>query len=186
MAKLKVLRLLVPAVLLVGSGVGASTAAASAANPPQAAQVEISANCDNPSFPLCAQPPDGIGLGGVWTWAALDTDGGAATAANPSPMDATVAFCGHQTVGEPNGAFGHPDLFGVWYRIDSLDQMPAAGIPFFDVGALLASGYTGGYYVLDFFPGSGQDDFIEVVPASAGHYAMKPAPGVSIETQVAQ
>ncbi len=52
------------------------------------AQVEISGNCNNPSFGLCQE----VGLGGVWAWAELDTAGGSATGGS---MDYTIAFCGH-------------------------------------------------------------------------------------------
>jgi hypothetical protein len=140
------------------------------------AQVEISANCDNPSFGLCQE----VGLGGVWVWSELDSDTGSGTVADPSPMDSTVTFCSHQTPGVPNGAFGHPDRDGVWYRISSLAEMPPGASPFFDTSVSYSS-----YYVMDFFPGTGQDDFIAVVPAPVGHYSLKPAHAVSIETQVA-
>jgi hypothetical protein len=40
-------------------------------------------------------------------------------------------------------------------------------------------------YVLDFFPGSGANDFIAVVPAVQGHYSFHPAAGVSIQDQIA-
>lgn len=144
------------------------------------AQVEISANCDNPSFDLCAPQPDGVGLGGVWEWAELDT-------AKPGDTSGTIDFtfsgCGH-TVGGGGpgsaGAHGTPGE-GVWYTITDLGQAPDGAFPFFDT----AKSYDA-YYVLDFFPGAPPDDeFIAVVPASVGHYALHPAPGVSIETQVA-
>lgn len=138
------------------------------------AQVEISGNCDNPSFPLCAPEPDGVGLGGVWVWSELDADGS---------MDATVAFCGH-TVGGGGpgsaGAGGGPVRTGQWSTISSLADAPPGAAPFFD-----PSKYHGTLYVLDFFPGSGADDFIAVVPTTRGHYSMHPAPAVSIQTQIA-
>jgi hypothetical protein len=111
-----------------------------------------------------------VGLGGVWVWAELAAGGS---------MDATVAFCGHGASGA-NGAFGHPDPLGEWTTIDSLADAPAGAFPFFDTSQTYDS-----YYVLDFFPGTGSDDFIAVVPASLGHFSVKPAPAVTIETQVA-
>ena len=56
----------------------------------------------------------------------------------------------------------------------------AGGAPFFDTSQTYSA-----YYVLDFFPGSGSNDFIAIVPAAYGHYGMNPVPGVAIQTQVA-
>lgn len=164
------------AAVVLMSGVvagGATRAFAYGAADQPVAQVEISGNCDNPNFPFCAPPPDGVGLGGVWVWAELDTGGG---------FDATVTFCGHQTAGQPNGAFGNPDTDPNrwWTWVPSLADAPRA-FPFFDT-----SSYSGPVYVIDFFPsGNPDNDFVAAVPAAQGHYPLKPAPGVSIETQVA-
>jgi hypothetical protein len=140
------------------------------------AQVEISGNCNNPSFGLCQE----VGLGGVWAWAELDTAGGSATGGS---MDYTIAFCGHAGPGggpHSAGGGGHPGE-GVWWKTTSLAAAFAAGgAPFFDT-----SNSYDAYYVLDFFPGSGADDFIAIVPAVYGHYGMNPVPGVAIQTQVA-
>ena len=176
------LRALAVDVIVAGTVVvgGATGAFAYGAADQPVAQVEISGNCNNPDFPLCAPEPDGVGTGGVWTWAELDAAGGDGTSGT---MDATVTFCGH-TVGSGGpgtaGAFGHPDPFGVWWTIDSLGEAPAGAFPFFDTSQTYDQ-----YYVLDFFPGSGDEDFIAVVPVDVGHYGMHPVPGVSIETQVA-
>jgi hypothetical protein len=144
------------------------------------AQVEISGNCDNPSFPLCAPPPDGVGLGGVWVWSELDTSGGVVTSGT---MDATVTFCGHVIGGGgpgSAGAGGGPVRGGTWSTISSLADAPPGAFPFYD-----PSKYTGSLRVLDFFPGTGSDDFIAVVPAQVGHYSLQPVHGVTIQTQVA-
>lgn len=53
-------------------------------------QVEVSANCNNPSFPRCANV---VGTGGVWVWIEVDADGTA---------DVAGAGCGH-IVGRPGG-----------------------------------------------------------------------------------
>jgi hypothetical protein len=98
-------------------------------------------------------------------------------------MDYTLTFCGHSGPGggpHSAGAFGHPGE-GVWWKTNSLGAAFAAGgAPFFDTSKT----YTA-YYVLDFFPGSGSNDFIAIVPAVYGHYGQSPVPGVSIQTQVA-
>jgi len=169
--------------LVVGVALVAAAAAAVAV-PPGAfaygaadhavAQAEISANCDNPNFPLCAPEPDGVGTGGVWVWSELDADGS---------MDATVTFCGHVVGGGgpgSAGAGGGPVRTGQWWTISSLADAPAAAFPFFDTSKSYPS-----YYVMDFFPGSGQDDFIAVVPVPQGHYSLRPVAGVTIQTQVA-
>jgi hypothetical protein len=39
------------------------------------AQLELSGNCNNPAFPLCAAPPDGFGTGGIWVWIEIDANG---------------------------------------------------------------------------------------------------------------
>jgi hypothetical protein len=154
--------------------VGAPGAFAYGAVDHPVAQVEISANCDNPNFPLCAPEPDGVGTGGVWVWSELDADGS---------MDATVTFCGHVVgAGGPGsaGAGGGPVRTGQWWTTTTLADTPPGAFPFFDT----SKNYSG-YYVLDFFPGSGADDFIAVVPAPQGHYSWRPAPAVTIQTQVA-
>jgi hypothetical protein len=142
------------------------------------AQVEISGNCNNPDFALCQD----VGLGGVWAWAELDTAGAGTTSGS---MDFTLSFCSHTGPGggpHSSGAFGHPGE-GVWWTTDNLGGALAAGaFPFFDT----TNAYDA-YYVLDFFPGSGADDFIAVVPAAYGHYSSPsffPA-GAQFQTQVA-
>jgi hypothetical protein len=142
------------------------------------AQVEISGNCNNPDFELCQE----VGLGGVWAWAELDTAGGNVTSGD---MDFTLAFCGHSGPGggpHSAGGGGQPGE-GEWWTANSLNDALAAGaFPFFDTSKTYDA-----YYVLDFFPGTGQDDFIAVVPAGYGHYSSPswfPA-GAQFQTQVA-
>jgi hypothetical protein len=159
---------------IAGAVAGAPSAFGYGAADQPVAQVELSGNCNDPSFWLCAPEPDGVGTGGVWAWSELDADGA---------MDATVAFCGHVVGGGGPGSaggFGHPDPFGQWSTISSLADAPEGAAPFFDPSKTYAS-----YYVLDFFPGSGSDDFIAVVPAAVGHYAWHPTHAVTIQTQVA-
>jgi hypothetical protein len=154
------------------------TAFASGAADQPIAQVEISGNCDNPGFALCQE----VGLGGVWTWAELNTAGGSGTSGS---MDFTATFCGHTGPGggpHSAGAFGHPGE-GSWWTTNSLSDALAAGaFPFFDTSQTYSA-----YYVLDFFPGTGPGDFIAVVPAVYGHFTSPswfPA-GAQFQTQVA-
>src|SRR6266568_1883027 len=152
------------AAVTVAVGVlGTGTAFAYGAADQPIAQVEISGNCNNPDFALCQE----VGLGGVWAWAELDTAGGSGTSGS---MDFTLTF------------FGHPGE-GSWWTATSLSDALAAGaFPFFDTSQTYSA-----YYVLDFFPGTGPDDFIAVVPAVYGHYSSPssfPA-GAQFQTQVA-
>lgn len=185
---LRWVRVLVPVLTLVITGSLATTSGALAygAQDQPVAQVEISGNCDNPSFSFCSNV---VGVGGIWAWAALDS---VPSSAVPgwNEMDATVADCGHTPGGgSPGsaGASGGPDSIGVWQEFSTLNAAEAA-----TGGAaqplLLLSGqnpYTGPVYVLDFFPGSGPNDFEAVVPVAQGHYSAQPAPGVSLQIQVA-
>jgi hypothetical protein len=82
------LRLLLGAVLLAVAALGASTGGVAAygrAEQPLA-QIEFSGNCNNPDFFLCAPPPAGFGLGGVWFWIEIDAGG---------TGDIAGAGCGH-------------------------------------------------------------------------------------------
>lgn len=150
------------------------------------AQVEISGNCDNPSFFFCSNV---VGVGGVWAWAELDNVP-SDTVPGWNEMDATATFCGHtQGGGGPGsaGGGGGPDPIGVWKEFSSLAAAesatggPAEPILFLGGG----NPYTGAVYVLDFFPGSGSDDFVPVVPVAQGHYSAHPVSGVSLQVQVA-
>lgn len=180
---------------LAVAGVGALAAiAAAVAQAPGAlaygaadhpvAQVEISGNCNNPGFFFCS---DVVGLGGVWAWAGLDNVA-SSTVSGWNQMDATVADCGHtQGAGGPGsaGAFGHPDPFGVWKQYASLGAALGANPGAVPLYALFGSTCTGSVYVLDFFPGSGADDFEVAVPTQQGHYSAHPVSGVALEIQVA-
>jgi len=157
-------------------GAGSAFAYGSADQP--IAQVEISANCNNPSFFVCQQ----VGLGGVWAWAELDTAGGNTSGGT---MDYTLAFCGHTGPGGgpgSAGAFGSPGT-GTWIKIDDLSKAPPANeaFRFFD-----PSTYKGPYYVLNFMDG-GPEPFMAVVPATTGHYSNPPdwPAGAQFQTQVA-
>jgi hypothetical protein len=160
-------RALVPAIVLTTAlGLAPSAFAYGSADHP-VAQVEISGNCDNPGYVLCASE---VGLGGVWTWAELDV----ATPGDTSgTMDYTLSFCTHQTDGI-NGGIGFTGT-GSWSTISSLGDAPSDAFPFFDPSKTYDH-----YYVLDFGEG-----FVAIVPATFGHYGLNPAPGVSIQTQVA-
>src|SRR5213593_214465 len=87
------LHVALPVAVLVMAGVAGNSNVASAYGRADAplAQIELSANCNDPTFGLCQQ----VGLGGIWLWIEID-DGGAG--------DIAGAGCGHDRAGT-GGAF---------------------------------------------------------------------------------
>jgi hypothetical protein len=124
------------------------------------AQVEISANCDNPSFPLCAPPPNGVGTGGIWLWIEVDADGTA---------EVRGAACGH-TVGGGGAGAGPIHGQSTWSYATAGDLADPANF-------VTGTDPNGKYY---FFP-----DFGFIVPVTFGHYSTRLAPGVQIQNTVA-
>ncbi len=154
---MKMLRLLIPAALLVAAGVGTSSSSAAAygrADQPLA-QVELSANCNNPDYALCQQ----VGLGGIWLWIEIDAGGSG---------DIAGAGCGHVR-GVGGGA--EPIVGDItWTR--------SSGVP---AGAFaFGQDPTNTYYVVSLRPG---ETF--AFPVTVGHYSFTPVPGVAIQLQVA-
>jgi hypothetical protein len=127
------------------------------------AQLTLSANCDNPSFPLCS-PTTGVGLGGIWAWVEVDANG---------TGDMTGAGCGH-TVGGGGphqagaGPLGPTDI--TWEMM-SAEQLPPG---FF----ILGNDPNDQYYVVNEL---GPFAF----PVTSGHYSTRLAPGVQIQATVA-
>jgi hypothetical protein len=178
--------LVVAAAALAAGVLGTGKALAYGHGDQPVAQVEISGNCDNPSFFFCSNV---VGVGGIWAWAELDNVA-STTVSGWNEMDATVADCGHNPGGGGpglQGGGGGPDPIGVWQEFSSLAAAEAAtgGVaePLLLLGG--TNPYTGAVYVLDFFPGSGADDFMPVVPVAQGHYSANPVSGVSLQVQVA-
>lgn len=95
-----------------------------------------------------------VGLGGEWAWFAFNNDG---------TFDATMTFCSHEGV---YGAF-HQNLDGVWKAAAPVDP------PIW--------GQSSDFFVSVDHGASWQDTD---VPAAAGHYGFKPAPGISAVAQV--
>jgi hypothetical protein len=107
------------------------------------AQVEISANCNNPDVPLC----QGFGLGGIWFWAEIDANGTA---------DVAGTSCSHT---QPGGGGSTFSLRGEY------EWMPLTSA---DLGSLPPTVFVAGsdpggqYYYLP--------DLGFVVPQTDGHY----------------
>jgi len=100
--------------------------------------------------------PQNFGLGGEWGWYAFNSDG---------TFDAQITFCSHAPAFK--GA-GHQSEDGLW-------TTGPATQPFFGQT-------TDDFYTSTDGGTTWQDTFI---PAAAGHYSAKLAPGVSAEAQVA-
>ena len=129
-------------------------------------QLTYSANCDNPSVPLCAAPPAGFGLGGAWGWIELDGSAGATS----GTADATLTFCTHRTAGQPTGAF-HVNLSDAPWTEMLGSQLPPSIFP------------------VD-FPGNPSETYLVVpaagvaFPVTPGHYSVRLTHGVQVQSQV--
>jgi hypothetical protein len=142
----------------VGIVGGAGAAAAYGAAEQPLAQIEFSGNCNNPDFPLCAPPPSGFGLGGIWLWIEIDAGG---------TGDVAGAGCGHV---RGVGGEGFPIVGEItWLRA----TLPPGAVPFWTDPANT-------YYIVTLGPGE-----VFLFPATVGHYSFMPAPGVAIQLQVA-
>jgi hypothetical protein len=161
MILVRLLRILVPAMLLMGAGTASSVtgAAAYGSQDQPLAQIELSANCNNPSYPLCAPPPAGVGLGGIWLWIEIDSN---------NTGDVAGAGCGH--VRGVGGGAGSISGDITWTR--------STGVP---PGAFaFGTDPTNTYYVVPMGPGE-----VFAFPVTVGHYSFMPAPAVTIQLQVA-
>jgi hypothetical protein len=154
------LRVLVAAGALVMAAAGTTTGGAvayGAAEHPLA-QIEFSANCNNPSFPLCAPPPNGFGLGGIWVWIEIDAGG---------TGDIAGAGCGHDRA-------GHGGAGSIRGEITWWGSVGAQGVAF-------AVDPHNLYYNVSLGDGGPPISF----PQTVGHYSFMPAPGVAVQTQIA-
>ena len=131
------------------------------------AQVEVSANCDNPSFPLCAPFPQGVGTGGIWYWVELDADG---------TGDLSGAACGHTVGGVhgPGGA-GAGSIKGTATWVSTSLETAPPGAIFFGT-----TDPKDQYYAVTITDGS-----TWLIPVTTGHYSTRLAPGVQIQITVA-
>ncbi len=168
MTALRILRVLLPAALIVLSLGGASTTASAYGSADQPlAQVELSANCDNPSIALCQPPPAGFGLGGIWVWVGIGSNGTA---------DIAGAACGHDVAG-PSGGAASIHFTGPWF--------PFMGTP----GALYAIyGPPPAFFVAGIDPNNKYFVLPELglaVPQTFGHYPTSIAPGAQIQLTIA-
>ena len=163
MGGIRIVRAALLAALLAITTLGLSVAGASAygrADNPLA-QIEVSANCNNPSFPLCAAPPAGVGLGGIWLWIEIDQGGTA---------DVAGADCTHL-----KGVTGAGSIRGEapWWSFHGTVAALQAAFP----GTFVVGSDPGGnYYVVPF-------GF--AFPQTVGHYSVRLATGVFIQSQVA-
>ena len=159
-----ILRVLVPAIAILATSIGAgsNTALAYGAADQPLAQLEFSGNCNNPSFALCAPPPDGFGLGGIWLWVEVDAS---------STGDIAGAGCGH-VLGGPRGGAGSIRGDITWHYGNEADVVSAHA---FKVGQDPAHEY----YIVALGP----EAF--AWPVTVGHYSWHPIAGVALEAQTA-
>jgi hypothetical protein len=161
--------------ILFLAAVVASLGAAGSATPAAAygkadqpvAQVEISGNCDNPSFSFCANV---VGTGGIWLWIELDAN---------HTGDLAGAGCGHVVggIGGPGGAGGGPINGDVQWFINPTP----IGVNVLDAAdATDTHGITQWYVIV--LPDGGPPFS---VPVQTGHYSWRPVNGVSLQTTVA-
>jgi hypothetical protein len=122
------------------------------------AQIEFSGNCNNPDFFLCAPPPDGFGLGGIWLWIEIDEGG---------TGDVAGAGCGHDRAG--HGGAGPIKGEITW----TLTEGPQ-GISF-------VTDPNNMYYNVDIGDGGPPFSF----PQTVGHYSFMPAHAVAVQIQIA-
>jgi hypothetical protein len=180
--------LLASALCVVTALVGTGRALAYGHADQPVAQVEVTANCTNPSF--CTVENFG-GTGGVWIWAELDADGS---------VDATFAGCGHTVggAGGPGGAGAHGGpVSGTWKLASNIFDAISDPNVFPTALALNSDGSVNTsvpYYVITLDVGG---PFEIAVPAQVGHYNYSgfqlvngipvgtTVPGVNFQTQVA-
>ena len=154
------MRAVVVAAVLAIAALGVSTGVAAAygrAEQPLA-QIEFSGNCNNPDFFLCAPPPNGFGLGGIWLWIEIDAGG---------TGDVAGAGCGHDRAG--SGGAGPIRGEITWWA--SVGPQ----------GEAFAVDPTNHYYNVSLGDGGPPLSF----PQTVGHYSFMPAPGVAVQLQVA-
>jgi hypothetical protein len=160
---IRLLRLALAAGLLAAASLVASAPGAAAygiADGP-IAQIEFSANCNNPDFGLCQQ----VGLGGIWLW--IEIDGGAGALGGDA--DIAGSGCGHIR-GVGGGAFSIRGEFDWWWAPVPQGLDVTFGAPL----------DPNGYYNVDL-----ENGLVLAFPVTTGHYSFHPVPAVAVETQVA-
>lgn len=144
------------AVVALGATSGSAAAYGSADQP--LAQLELSANCNDPSFGLCQQ----VGLGGIWFWIEIDANG---------TGDIAGSGCSHDRAGHGGASSIRGEID--WTSGSAADVLGAGGFLFgLDPGDA--------YYVIALGPGE-----VFGFPQTVGHYSFHPVPAVTIQLQVA-
>jgi hypothetical protein len=159
MRKALVLVVAVVGLAAVTGVVGAKSALAYGKADGPLAQLTVSANCDNPSFPLCS--PQGVGLGGIWAWVEIDTGG---------TGDMTGAACGHSGAGGGGSGAGPLGPTSITWTIVGSADIPSG---FFQLG----TDPHDQYYLVSGLPFA--------FPVTTGHYSTRLAPGVQIQSTTA-
>jgi hypothetical protein len=121
------------------------------------AQIEFSANCNNPSIFLCFPPPAGFGLGGIWLWIEIDAN---------QTGDVAGAGCGH--VRGVGGGAG-PIKGDVSWWPSATPQGLAFNVD------------PNGHYYNVLLP----DGTLVSFPQTQGHYQFTLGPGTTVQTTIA-
>lgn len=130
------------------------------------AQVEVSANCDNPSFFFCSQV---VGTGGIWFWVELDAN---------HTGDLRGAECGH-TVGGAGGP-GGAGAGSINASVNWFYSSAPIGVNVLDAADPTDTHGITSWYVIVMPNGPPFS-----VPVQQGHYSWQPISGVSLQTTVA-
>jgi hypothetical protein len=157
---MKRLRLLFAASVLALAALGATSGSAAAygrADQPLA-QLELSANCNDPNFGLCQQ----VGLGGIWLWIEIDANG---------TGDIAGAGCGHDRAGTGGAGSIRGEI--QWTSGSAADVLGQGGF-------LFGQDPANQYYIVALAPGE-----VFGFPKTVGHYSFAPVPAVTIQLQVA-
>ena len=116
-------------------------------------QIEFSLNCTDRNSTFCTQK---VGLGGIWGWIAVGSDGFA---------DVEATFCGHGFPLAPHGGADHLSADIPWSYTSTQGEFPWVD--------------PNGQYVSI---GGGPGAF--VFPATAGHYYFTMGPGINATAQI--
>ncbi len=147
-------------------------------------QATFSLNCDNASFFLCANPPNGVGLGGFWGWYEFgaSADGGL----TGTDGDATLTGCEHFGLGIPALGAQHFNLMiSAWHvgaATSPFSPVFLTGSDFYvDSGSVTAVGRSGSVTLpVPGPPGTPGNGFAgdTGIPATPGQYRITSLFGV--------
>ena len=120
------------------------------------AQIEFSANCDNPGYALRAAGRDGFGLGGNWLWIEIDANGTGDVAGTGCSL--MLGGGGAGSIRGEATCLAGTGAQGLGFAVDPNNQ----------------------YYNVDIGDGGPPLSF----PRTLGHYLFQPMSGVTVQTTI--